>query len=122
MMHLASRMSQRDLDRRRLLERRDVLVRHFHDVLESADHELDACELEDGMFKAALWETQVLSQLGGELHELHDVIEALDRLDHRCERCGAMFGRDSPATRCSECAITEVLPARRTRPQDHHAH
>jgi hypothetical protein len=81
-------MTQRDLERHRLLERRDVLVRHFHDVLEAADHELDACELEDGMFKAAMWESYVLSQLGGELHELHDVIEDLDRLvqrlrDHR---------------------------------------
>lgn len=122
MMHLGSLMTRHDLDRRRLLERRDVLVRHFHDVLESADHELDACELEDGMLKAALWETQVLSQLGGELHELHDVIEALDRLGRTCERCGAMIGSDSPATRCSECAITAVMPARTTPPQDHHAH
>jgi RNA polymerase-binding transcription factor DksA len=119
-------MTQRDLDRRRLLKRRDVLVRHFHDVLESADRELDACELEDGMFKAALWETHVLSQLGGELHELHDVIAALDRLDRRCDRCGAMIGnvalRDSPCTTtCSECAITEVMPARSTISRDHHA-
>ena len=87
-------MTRRDHERHRLLERRDALVRHFHDILESADHELDACELEDGMFKAAMWETYVLSQAGAELHELHQVIVALDRLELRRR----------PTTR-NDCAI-----------------
>ncbi|MEO9154013.1 MAG: hypothetical protein ABI591_00305 [Kofleriaceae bacterium] len=113
-------MTHRDHERHRLIGRRDVLVRHFHDVLESADHELDACELEDGMLKAAMWETYVLSQLGGELHELHDVIEALDRLEHRCERCGSLIAARTGETRCSDCAITEVMPTRPDRSHDQH--
>jgi len=118
-MHRASHMTQ--LERHRLIQRRDMLVRRFHDVLESADHELDRCELEDGMFKAALWETYVLTQLGGELHELHDVIEALERLERRCERCGSRIGTPANATTCSDCAITEVMPPRQVRSHDHHA-
>jgi hypothetical protein len=103
LMHRRVVMTQRDHERHRLLERRDVLVRHFHDVLECADHELDACELEDGMFKAAMWETYVLSRIGGELHELHDVIVALDRLERRTR---ATFG---------------VMPTPQGRSNDQHA-
>ncbi|CAN5526825.1 hypothetical protein BH11MYX1_BH11MYX1_25130 [soil metagenome] len=114
-------MTQRDLERHRLLERRDVLVRHFHDVLESADHELDACELEDGMFKAAMWETYVLSHLGGELHQLRDVIEALDSLEHRCGRCGSLIATQTRAATCSDCTITDVMPTRQGRSNDQHA-
>ncbi|MFT3691747.1 MAG: hypothetical protein QM831_01315 [Kofleriaceae bacterium] len=76
-------MTKRELERNLLLARRDLLVRHFHDAIELADRELDACELEAAIEKSAQWEARVLDRLGGELHELHDVIAALARIDRR---------------------------------------
>jgi hypothetical protein len=114
-------MTPRERMRHRLLRRRDLLVQHFHDALEQADRQLDARELEDGMLAAELWETHVLSRLGSELHELHEVIAALARLEqHRCVMCGgALDGIDRAERACSDCAVTQVMPARVRTPAAH---
>jgi RNA polymerase-binding transcription factor DksA len=112
-------MRSRYLARRRLLARRAVLLRHFHDALEEEDGELDARELEDGMLAAELWPTGVVARLGDELQQLHDVIAALARLDNgnygTCSSCDgaiedAVLDESPTAVTCADCAVTEKIP------------
>jgi len=124
-------MRSRYLARRRLLARRAVLLRHFHDALEEEDGELDARELEDGMLAAELWPTRVGVRLGDELELLHDVIAALARIDDgsygTCSLCGgaiddAVLDEVPTAVTCSDCAVTEKIPVAGNfdRPRAHH--
>jgi RNA polymerase-binding transcription factor DksA len=103
--------------RRRLLLLRDALLLRCHDALEDAAASLQSA---DGMIAAEYWGARVLSVIGDEAEELRDVIAAINRLDDgrygRCRVCGDSIGElllaaFPAADRCSDCAVTKVMPA-----------